>query len=188
MKKLLPLTLLLPAAQTAAQTFVFEGGTNGADGEDGGPAEASGVEIGGAYPVALEVRAMGGMGGAATPPDNPAGDGGTATLGTVFGIRNSPAADGAPGHASGRASNDAGPVVVKVFGVGGRAGIAGGLASGGNRGGDGVASASAISEGDGRSTTFESSTSFGGSGVSTRWAPPSGCLRLPMGLRRNRTN
>jgi hypothetical protein len=228
--------------------LILEGGTNGADGEDGGPAEASGVEIGGAYPVVLEVRAMDGRGGTATPPDHPAGDGGAATLGTVFGasdgasvqvkgvvtggeggrgiagiaagdgasvslddavdgetagalwlsqrafgggagfardvpgsggaaeshlaraksaasfelesaafgsglevfgvLRNSLAADGAPGHASGRASNDAGSVVVKVFGVGGRAGVAGALASAGNRGGDGVASATAISEGD----------------------------------------
>lgn len=80
------LLVALAAGGPARALTIEEIGADGGPGEDGAPATATGVEtVPTADPVEVEVTARGGRGGDGADGLFPAGDGGAATLGPVFG-------------------------------------------------------------------------------------------------------
>jgi hypothetical protein len=129
-----------------AQTVVEEIGDDGAAGQDGEDARAGGVVLRPAdEPVELEVNARGGNGGPATAGGEPAGSGGDASLGAVYGksetgsvrvvggawagrggaIEDGPTAgDGGEAHLRDAVDGDtAGPLRLEQRAIGGSAGV-----------------------------------------------------------------
>ena len=138
--------LLLLAPIAGARTEVEERGDDGAAGQDGEPARAAGVVLGAAdEPVDLQVTARGGNGGPATAEGDPAGDGGDASLGAVYGrsetgevvvvgealagrggsrVDGAPAGDGGEAHLQDAVDGDtAGPLRLEQRAIGGSSGV-----------------------------------------------------------------
>jgi len=102
---LLVATAVFAFAAPASALTISEIGADGGPGEDGETVSASGVETAaGADSVEVQVSASGGDGGPATDDGEPAGNGGGASLGEVFG------------------ASETGPVSVSGAAIGGKGG------------------------------------------------------------------